>query len=204
MAIVYIRLKKKIYANVHDVLTLDHIAFISTGAEEKEALKETVIYTLREEDQEFVVIDSFIVINYLNDMYDHLEFQLLGPNETIVEIEHQKIFAPFIYVTFIWLLLFVGAAMTIMNFHYDVSMQEVQQKLHLLITGKKEKFPLWIQIPYSFGLGLGMILYLNHWFKKRFNEEPSPLEVELYNYQLSLDDYIKHHENKLNDDKHDT
>src|SRR5690625_6783496 len=87
--------------------------------------------------------------------------------------------------------------MTIMNFHYDVSMQEVQQKLHYLFTGEQNEFPLWIQIPYSFGLGIGMLLFFNHWFKKRFNEEPSPLEVELFNYQQDLDNYVNHYENKL-------
>lgn len=202
MTIVYLRLRKKINAQVHDIISLDDIAFISTTAKEKQKLGKTVIYKLEKSDQAIVVIDSFIIINHLNKKYDHLEFELIGPTETIINIESKRKKTAAIYVFFVWLLLFIGTAMTIMNFHYDVSMQEVQQKLHLLFTGEEEKFPLWIQIPYSFGLGLGMVLYLNHWFKKRFNEEPSPLEVELYNYQLDLDGYVKHYENQLNDEKH--
>jgi len=31
---------------------------------------------------------------------------------------------------------------------------------------------------------------------KRLNEEPSPLEVEVFNYQQSLDQYMIMHENK--------
>ncbi len=50
--------------------------------------------------------------------------------------------------------------MTIMNFHYDVSMQPVQQKLHFILTGVENEYPLWIQIPYSIGLGLGTVLFL--------------------------------------------
>src|SRR5699024_7262114 len=105
---------------------------------------------------------------------------------------------PVLFVSFVWLLLFVGAAMTIMNFHYDVSMQEVQQKLHYLFTGKQNEFPLWIQIPHPFGLGICMLLFFNHCFKKRFNEETRPLEVELFNYQQDLYNYINHYENQLN------
>lgn len=202
MTIVYLRLRKKINAQINDVITLEDIAFLSTSAKEKESLKKTTIYTLRKNDEQFVVIDSFIVVKHLNDMYDHLEFQFVGPTETIIQVEEQHKKVPAIYIAFVWVLLFVGTAMTIMNFHYDVSMQEVQQKLHLILTGRKEQFPLLIQIPYSIGLGLGMIIYLNHWFKKRFNEEPSPLEVELYNYQLNLDNYIKHFENDLNDEQY--
>lgn len=89
--------------------------------------------------------------------------------------------------------------MTIMNFHNDVGMQEVQQKLHYLLTGENNKHPLWMQIPYSLGLGLGMLLFFNHWFKKRFNEEPSPLEIELFKYQKDIDHYISYYENKMED-----
>lgn len=40
--------------------------------------------------------------------------------------------------------------------------------------------------------------FFNHWFNKRFNEEPSPLEVEIFNYQQDLDNYLSHKENSLN------
>jgi len=96
----------------------------------------------------------------------------------------------------IWLLLFFGAALAIMNFHEDVSMQAVHQRIYKIITGKENLKPLILQIPYSIGLGLGMVLFFNHVFKKRLNEEPSPLEVEMFNYQQNLDQYVIINENK--------
>ena len=65
-----------------------------------------------------------------------------------------------------------------------------------LLLGKSVEKPLIFQIPYSIGLGLGMIIFFNHVFKKRLNEEPSPLEVEMFNYQNDLDRYVVMHENK--------
>ena len=47
-----------------------------------------------------------------------------------------------------------------MNFHEDVSMRQVHQKLFYMLTGLRDKQPLLIQVPYSIGLGLGMILFL--------------------------------------------
>lgn len=41
-----------------------------------------------------------------------------------------------------------------------------------------------------------MILFFNYVFRKRINEEPSPLEVEMFNYQQSIDQYVILHENK--------
>ena len=75
-------------------------------------------------------------------------------------------------------------------------MQSVHQKIYKLVTGKEVEKPLMFQIPYSIGLGLGMIIFFNHVFKKRLNEEPSPLEVEMFNYQMDLDQYVIMHENK--------
>jgi stage V sporulation protein AA len=75
-------------------------------------------------------------------------------------------------------------------------MQQVHQRMYYMVTGETVKKPLLFQIPYSLGLGVGMILFFNHVFKKRNNEEPSPLEVEIFQYQQSLDQYVIMNENK--------
>jgi len=195
---VYLRMKKKLNLTTLQILKLKDIAFLSTTSHLKKELATTVIYKVTEADNNYIVIDSFIVIRHLNKQFPELEFSVIGSNEIIIHIEttHKK--TSILLVSFVWLLLFIGTAMTIMNFHYDVSMQEVQQKLHYLFTGENNEFPLWIQIPYSIGLGVGMLLFFNHWFKRRFNEEPSPLEIELYNYQQNIHQYVSECENELN------
>lgn len=201
--IVYLRMKKKITLQPNTKIRLGDVAYITTNALEKREMEQTELYHLSKKDNEFVVIDSFILINHFNKLFPTLEFQLIGLTETIIQVKGNQDKPSSLLVIFVWLVLFVGAAMTIMNFHYDVSMQEVQQKLHYLFTGEQENYPLWLQVPYSFGLGTGMILYLNHWFKKRLNEEPSPLEVEIFNYQQNIDQYISYYENDLNDEHRD-
>ncbi|WP_106497352.1 stage V sporulation protein AA [Lentibacillus sp. Marseille-P4043] len=197
--IVYLRMKKNVETTDLQAVHLKDIAYLSTSSEHKTEMEETVLYRITKKDRNIVVIDSFLIIDHLRNKYPNLEFQLLGPNQTIIRIVKRKKAPNPLVVAFVWLLLFIGTAMTIMNFHYDVSMQEVQQRLHFLLTGEHNDYPLWIQIPYSIGLGLGMLLFFNHWFKKRFNEEPSPLEVEIFNYQQDLDQYVSYNENKLND-----
>ncbi|MFA1822807.1 stage V sporulation protein AA [Virgibacillus oceani] len=195
--IVYLKMKKKLELSERIDIQLKHIAYISTNGWQKRKLENTPIYRITKKDINTVIIDSFLVIDHLNKMYENIEFQLIGPEQTIISIQPKRKSPSIVLTACIWVLLFIGTAMTIMNFHYDVSMQEVQQKLHFIITGEESEFPLWIQIPYSFGLGLGMILFFNHWFNKRINEEPSPLEVEIFNYQQDLDHYLRHNENKL-------
>ncbi|SDJ66391.1 stage V sporulation protein AA [Sediminibacillus albus] len=196
--IIYLRLKKKLLVKEHATLKLKDIASLSSNGPEVRELGESLIYQVSPSDENVAVIDVFTIIDKLNSCYPELEFQHIGQAQTILIIETGKKQASIFLVSMIWLLLFVGSAMAIMNFHYDVSMQEVQQRLHFLMTGEELNYPLWLQIPYSFGLGVGMILFFNHLFKKRFNEEPSPLEVEIFKYQQDLDNYVAYYENELN------
>ncbi|GAA0599530.1 stage V sporulation protein SpoVAA [Virgibacillus siamensis] len=199
--IIYLRMKKNVELNRMQRLYLKDIAYISAPSALKSEIENTFIYQVTKKDRNIIIIDSFMVIDHLNEMYPALELQLIGPDQSIIRIKKVRKTPNIMLASGVWILLFIGTAMTIMNFHYDVSMQDVQQKLHYLLTGEEIKYPLWIQIPYSFGLGIGMLLFFNHWFTKRFNEEPSPLEVEIYNYQQDLDQYVSYYENRLNDTK---
>ncbi len=125
-----------------------------------------------------------------------MDIQTIGPAQSIIEVIYVKKKVSLPLFIGVWLLLFIGAALAIMNFHEDVSMRQVHQRLYHFVTGEVDPHPLLFQIPYSFGLGLGMILFFNHVFRKRLNEEPSPLEVEMFNYQQDLDQYVIMHENK--------
>jgi stage V sporulation protein AA len=136
------------------------------------------------------------VIRLISTVIENADVQTIGPAQTIVEVILKKKQMSLPFFILIWFLLFFGSAMAIMNFHDDVSMRSVQEKLYKIITGVEDSKPWIFQIPYSIGLGLGMILFFNHVFQKRINEEPSPLEVEMFNYQMDLDNYVIIHENK--------
>ncbi|MCD8508946.1 MAG: stage V sporulation protein AA [Bacillus sp. (in: Bacteria)] len=119
-----------------------------------------------------------------------VDIQLIGPEQTIIYLKRVNKSPRPLLVILVWVLLFFGAGIAIMNFHEDVSMREVHIRLHEAVTGEYTDHPLWLQIPYSIGLGLGMILFFNHVFSKRVNEEPSPMEIEMFNYEENLDKYI--------------
>lgn len=201
MSRIYLRMKKKITMEHSDKVQLHHIALIDAPNEDKEKLKQIPIHTITQQDGEFIVIEAFMLLSILRRVIPDYEVELIGPEESIIEIKPDKYKPSFLFMALVWIILFVGTAMSIMNFHYDVSMPEVHEKLHYIFTGEKNDRPLWIQIPYSIGLGIGMIIFLNHWFKKRINEEPSPLEIELFKYEKDIEAYVRHYENELNDDE---
>ncbi|AIG26081.1 stage V sporulation protein AA [Brevibacillus sp. 7WMA2] len=196
--ILFLRLRKRLVIRQKDVILLGDICQLYLDGEREEKLRRIPLYQVKKEDGNLIIIDIMQVIRKLRQMYPEIHLKVQGSTQIIVEVENPAKRANFFLVSFVWLLLFIGSGLALMNFHADVSMLEVQRRLYQLITGQYEKRPLLLQIPYSLGIGLGMVLFFNHIFRKRFNEEPSPLDVELFLYQQNLDQYYLENENEEN------
>jgi len=195
---IYLRLRQKKKVPPNKELLIGDIAQLIGEDKNCAKVEKIPIYQVTKEDKNLVVIDVMKVITAIQKVMNHIEVQVVGPTQTIVEVQYPKKKLAPVYFVFIWFLLFIGAALAIMNFHEDVSMREVHQQIYKIVTGIDNPKPLLLQVPYSLGLGIGMVLFFNHLFKKRFNEEPSPLEVEMFNYQQDLDQYVIVHENDEN------
>lgn len=192
---IFLKMRHRVQVRPHATVRVGDVAQVVANKRIDDILQ-VPVYTVQKKERNIVIIDVMHVMKALMAVVPHDDIQPLGPSQTIVEVVYEKKRWGYLYVPIVWLLLFVGSGLTIMNFHEDVSMQQVQQRLYRVITGEQVEKPLWFQIPYSLGIGLGMILFFNHFFKKRINEEPSPLEVEMFQYQQSLDQYVIMHENK--------
>lgn len=199
--IVYIRMRHRVQASPSQNLKIGDIAQIVASNKIRLLVGSIPIHQVTPEDKKLIVVDVMKVISAVGVSFPSVEVQTMGDAQTIVEVYYSKNkFKPLFFIV-VWILLFIGAGLAVMNFHEDVSMQEVHQKIYKIITGEENLKPLILQIPYSIGLGAGMILFFNHLFKKRINEEPSPMEVEMFNYQQALDRYVSIHENHESEKK---
>ncbi|MGE6629455.1 stage V sporulation protein AA [Bacillus sp. NPDC077027] len=193
---IFIRLRHRLKTGNDQLILLGDVAQLTGDETLVQQLKSMPVYHVSQKDRHIVVLDVMYVVNIIKKTCPKVDIQTVGGSEAIVEIDTgRRHLSPVLFV-FVWLLLFVGAALAIMNFHEDVSMRLVHMRLYEMITGQTEEHPYLLQVPYSLGLGLGMVLFFNHVFKKRLNEEPSPLEVEMFKYQLDLDQYVALNENK--------
>jgi stage V sporulation protein AA len=191
--VVYLRLKKKVRVSPGQKLRLGDIAQVLAD-ESVMSIVRLEVYRSSLRDGNLVVIDVMDVIERIRRVHPDLDVRSVGPAQTIIETEVRRRVPSAVWVVMIWLLLFVGSGLALMNFHTDVSMKSVHQRIYYLVTGQHDARPLILQIPYSLGIGVGMILFFNHLFKRRFNDEPSPLELEMFLYQENLNQYVIDHE----------
>lgn len=187
---IYIRLRKRMRVKPGQSIMLGQAAQLIAEPELENAVKQLVLHQPGPEDGNIVLIDMMLVVERIRSKFPGMQIEHFGEPHCLVEVGESPRPPNFLFIAAVWLLLFVGSGLAIMNFHADVSMAVVHQKIYQLLTGIKNERPLLLQIPYSIGIGAGMVIFFNHLFKKKFNEEPSPLDVEMFLYQQSVNQYV--------------
>lgn len=91
-----------------------------------------------------------------------------------------------IKVILVSLLSFFGAAFSIMTFNTDVTTPELFDKIYELFMGVEPDGPGILQAAYSVGLFFGIILFFNHGGRYKLTSDPTPLQVQMRQYEQSV------------------
>ena len=84
------------------------------------------------------------------------------------------------------LIAFFGAAFAIMTFNNDADVADVFHKVYFLVTGVEPNGITILEVSYSFGLALGILLFFNHFASWKITVDPTPIEVEMRLYEDNL------------------
>ena len=115
--------------------------------------------------------------------------QNIGETECVVEFKTpKKDDGPMaiIKTTIICLILFFGVGFSIMSFNNDVSIDDMFSKISKQFTGDKEQGRKILEYCYSIGLGVGIIIFYNHFGPKKLTKDPTPIEVEMRKYERDI------------------
>ncbi|CAM3780094.1 stage V sporulation protein AA [Cohnella lubricantis] len=198
---VYVRLRRRIVVPPASQIRLRDVARIVAEPEVERSLLNLELQRIRPEDGSLLVIDMLHIVRMISQAVPGIVIETFGEPHVLVEVSSGGVVKPRpIVLALAWLLLFFGSGMALINFHADVNMPAVQRRVTRLLTGDPDWHPWLFQIPYSLGVGLGMLLFFNRLFRRRSADEPNPLEVEMFMYQENVnhyvitDDYRKKHE----------
>lgn len=187
---VYLRLRSRVRLFRGQDVHLGDVAHLLSDPERENELLKLVLMRPQKQDGNLILVDMLQIIAKIREYIPGVVVESLGKPHVLVELVEKPRKPSKILFVLVWVLLFFGSALTIMNFHADVNMMEVQVRIVEMITGKKDQHPYLFQIAYSLGIGFGMIVFFNHLFQKKWNEEPTPLEVEMFLYQENVDQYV--------------
>lgn len=126
------------------------------------------------------------VIGQIQKSYPTLEVNNIGEMDFIVTYEDPQkpgTIHSWIKTILICFLAFFGAAFTIMTFNNDVDIPKLFGQLFLQFTGRESDGFTILEVTYSVGVGLGILLFFNHFAGKKLTADPTPMEVEMRLYE---------------------
>ena len=84
------------------------------------------------------------------------------------------------------LITFCGAAFSIMAFNNDVSTSRLFSQIYEYVTGDVSDGFTILEVSYSVGITVGILVFFNHFGKKRFTVDPTPMEVQMRLYENDI------------------
>lgn len=182
----YIKLERNVELGQDEVRLKDLGKFFCRDENIQNKVRALKIFNFTAADGGRRVVSVMYIIRILQKEFENLEFENIGEAEVVVErvqTKKQKGIRQILLTVFVCCICFFGSAFTIMAFHNDISIGKVFEKIYVMITGQPYTGYGILEVGYSIGLALGIIVFFNHVGGRRITKDPTPIEVEMRIYE---------------------
>ena len=192
----YLKIDQNVVVQDYQVHLQDIASMECTNEAVLRQLKQKKIYTFQAKDtpkqkkKRMQVFSVLKIIQSIHEDYPELNVENLGESDFIIEcnadvVENKML--DIIKTAVLCVVIFFGAAFTIMTFNNDVAVSDVFQQLYSQIIGKQSDGVTEIEICYAIGMPVRIIIFYNHIGKKKITQDPTPIEVEMRKYEQDVD-----------------
>lgn len=157
-------------------------------------IKNKTLYTFQKKDSKkkkrIEVFSILKVIELIQNDYPDVEIVSYGEQDFVVEFVDAPVvpkWLEILKVAVMVVVIFLGAAFTIMAFNNDVSVGEVFDRFYQQVMGTEKPQVSEIEIFYCLGLAIGILVFFNHVGKKKITSDPTPIQVEMRKYEQDVD-----------------
>ena len=193
-------MKKSIYIKIEQSIQVsDRIVKLGEIAK-MECVDQTVVnrlssetlFHMNEEKECRKAVSILFIIKKIHEIYPELEVRNMGETDFIISYHpgKQRKILEKLKIAFVCAVSFFGSMFAMMTFNEDVSTRESFAKLYTWVMGSAPTGITILEITYSIGIGVGIIVFFNHIGKKYITNEPSPVEVEMADYEQQVNDTL--------------
>lgn len=191
---IYIKPVKKVQVTKKQHIYIRDIAEVVAEGKLAERVKNIKLMEIKEKNEKSYLISVIDIISKINAVLPGNTINNVGEIDTIVEYStkgksENKLWL-YLKVTFVAIILFTGSATAIMSFHSDAQMSTVFDNYYYIFFKEQATNPIIIDLPYSIGLAVGIIVFFNHFSGKKITNDPTPIEVEMSTYESEVTDNI--------------
>ncbi len=191
---IYIKPVKKVCIFERNTIYVKDITEVIASKEISKKIEELKILTIEPNKKNNYLISVIDIIKVIKKNYPDYTINNVGEMDTFVEYSPVKSkenkLIKWIKILFVSTTLFIGSSTAIMSFHSEAQMTKIFTKTYSIIFGEENEKPLILEIPYSFGLSLGIFIFFNHIAGKKITDDPTPIEVQMSIYDTEVCDTI--------------
>ena len=184
---IYIMPQKKYSVSAKRNVLLKDIADVYSADFNIDELKNLTIFQIPDVKRGIYSISVLDIAQKI--LQKHPKATVVNEGESEVLVEYSAVnkkeskFFTIIKIFFISAVLFSGGATAIMSFHSDGEIPKIMQGYYKMFTGEENENPYILEIPYSIGLAVGIIVFFNHFCGKQITYDPTPIEVQMTTYE---------------------
>lgn len=184
--VLYIKADQNIQVSNKKVYVQDAVKLFGTDKEMVDQLNHEVVMTIKSEEEVKYVFSILKIIEIILKAYPGTQVINMGETDFIVDYKPPKKPSPIWEVAktvLVCLVVFFGAAFSIMTFNADVSVSDVFNNTYALVLGEGAEHGKVVEIAYSIGLPIGIIVFYNHFSRFKIHTDPTPIQVEMRTFE---------------------
>ena len=185
----YIKGDRDVEVTKPDVALGDLLSMECTDKLMLAKIKTLKVIRFKKSGKQRCVVSVLKIISCIHEKFPQADVQNLGETDIIVTYEDQKTPAlawHIIKTVFVAAVTFFGAAFSIMAFNNDVDVTKLFGQIYELVTGQEAGGFTILEIAYSVGVTAGILIFFNHFGKKRFTVDPTPMEIQMRLYENDI------------------
>lgn len=198
--VLYIKLEQDVEVTQNDILLKDLGSLYCKNDAIVNKCNALKISKLKETESR-KVISVMKIIELIEREFPGIQVINIGETDVLIERvkpEQKGKGRLFFKIAFVSLISFFGTAFTIMAFHNDIQIQELFNKVHEMILGTPSNGHSILELTYSIGLCVGIIVFFNHVGGKRISKDPTPLEVSMKRYEEDVNQTLIEEADRMN------
>lgn len=184
----YLKIEQAIELAKSDVTIGDVAKLECTDTSVLNRLKTEKLFSMDTAKGSRRIVSVLFIIEKIHEIYPELQVVNVGEADFVVSYHPKKQAKIFEYlkVGFVCITSFFGSLFAMMTFNEDVSTRELFGKMYTWVMGQEPSGVTILEITYSLGVSVGIIVFFNHIGKKYLTNEPSPVEVEMTGYEQQV------------------
>ncbi len=185
---VYIKCSRNIEVTQPDVYLRDLGQLRCADSTVSARLKSLRVHHFGAKEPKRCVISVLKLVELAENEYPNITIEIVGEVDVLVELVEKKKGSVGLWAkaVLVCLVVFFGTAYTIMAYHNDAGIHDIFREMYRVCLGEVPQKAGVLEISYSIGLALGIILFFNHVGGRRITKDPTPIEVAMRNYERDV------------------